>query len=272
MKYVIYTDLDGTLLDHKNYSFEAALPAVRLAQQQGIPIIPVTSKTRSEIEKLRLDIPLRTPFIVENGAAIFIPKNDELAVTASKDDFIETGDYFIKAFSLTRREWQIIIDSLLEQMPDCFRPFSKLSATDIADLTGLSLESSAMANEREFSDPLHWYGDDEQLLDLNRLCALQDINVVRGGRFVHLIKGADKGRAVQSLHATYKKHERDESIKSIALGDGGNDVAMLDVADIAICVRSKSHDFPAVTNSNAVYTNEYGPEGWCSSVNALLQK
>ena len=44
---VIYTDLDGTLLDHHTYSFDAARSTIAALSERGIPVIPCTSKTRS---------------------------------------------------------------------------------------------------------------------------------------------------------------------------------------------------------------------------------
>jgi len=37
-KLVIFTDLDGSLLDRSTYSFEPAQPALRLIKQKGIPL------------------------------------------------------------------------------------------------------------------------------------------------------------------------------------------------------------------------------------------
>ena len=43
---VIYTDLDGSLLDHYTYEATEALPLLRQLEQLGTPVIPCTSKTR----------------------------------------------------------------------------------------------------------------------------------------------------------------------------------------------------------------------------------
>ena len=70
---VIYTDLDGTLLDHETYSFDAARQALDRLQAQAIPLIFCTSKTRSETEMWRARMQNAHPFIVENGGALFVP-------------------------------------------------------------------------------------------------------------------------------------------------------------------------------------------------------
>ncbi len=59
---IIVTDLDGTLLHPRTYSFEEARPALELIRQKQIPLVLCSSKTRAEIEvyRKRLDnaIPL----------------------------------------------------------------------------------------------------------------------------------------------------------------------------------------------------------------------
>ena len=39
MTFWISTDLDGTLLDHDNYSYRAATQALELCKEQNIPIV-----------------------------------------------------------------------------------------------------------------------------------------------------------------------------------------------------------------------------------------
>ena len=52
-RFVIFTDLDGTLLDHETYSWATAEPALKRLRKEGVPLIMVSSKTRLEIEVLR---------------------------------------------------------------------------------------------------------------------------------------------------------------------------------------------------------------------------
>jgi len=71
---LVFTDLDGTLLDRRTYSWEAARPALEQLQRHGIPCVLVTSKTRAEVAFWRCLFQNREFFIVENGASVFIPK------------------------------------------------------------------------------------------------------------------------------------------------------------------------------------------------------
>ena len=72
---VVITDLDGTLLDHDSYSWSEAAPAVEALRTAGIPLVLCSSKTRAEMEELRRELNNKDPFIVENGGALFVPRD-----------------------------------------------------------------------------------------------------------------------------------------------------------------------------------------------------
>ena len=103
---IIFTDLDGSLLDHYDYNHRAADELLILLAQQNIPVIPTSSKTRLELEAFRVEISNTDPFIAENGAAIFIPENYFLQQphAAKKRD-----QYWVKEFSENRKHWQNIL-------------------------------------------------------------------------------------------------------------------------------------------------------------------
>ena len=66
----IYTDLDGTLLDHETYSAEAARAVLHSLTEQGIPIVPATSKPYSQVSEFRREMGPKHASLVENGAAL----------------------------------------------------------------------------------------------------------------------------------------------------------------------------------------------------------
>ena len=71
---ILFSDLDGTLLDQADYSFAAAKPALGVIRARGIPLVLCSSKTRVEIEEQRRRLNNDHPFIAENGGGIFIPR------------------------------------------------------------------------------------------------------------------------------------------------------------------------------------------------------
>ncbi len=74
IKPVIFADLDGTFLD-EGYRYGHTKPIVNQLSALGGSVIFCSSKTRDEIEFYRKVVGIKEPFIVENGAAIYIPKD-----------------------------------------------------------------------------------------------------------------------------------------------------------------------------------------------------
>ena len=75
----IYTDLDGTLLDHETYSAEAARAVLHSLTEQGIPIVPATSKTYSEVSEFRREMGLKHAFSFAESVDIDTIYDFELA-------------------------------------------------------------------------------------------------------------------------------------------------------------------------------------------------
>ncbi len=43
-EFIVFSDLDGTILDHKTYSFDEALEGIRLLKERGVPLVPVVGQ------------------------------------------------------------------------------------------------------------------------------------------------------------------------------------------------------------------------------------
>ncbi|MCC5024517.1 MAG: HAD hydrolase family protein [Candidatus Synoicihabitans palmerolidicus] len=72
--WLVFTDLDGTLLEWSTYSPMIARPAMLRLREIGVPVVFCSSKTATEQRALRQALGIRSiPSIVENGAAIIVP-------------------------------------------------------------------------------------------------------------------------------------------------------------------------------------------------------
>ena len=72
LSHVIFSDLDGTLLDHQSYEFTAAQPAINFIKENQVPLILVSSKTKDEMIHYQSELGISgLPFVVENGSAIY---------------------------------------------------------------------------------------------------------------------------------------------------------------------------------------------------------
>lgn len=263
----IYTDLDGTLLDHHDYSHAAADALLRDLAQQQIPVIFCTSKTRAELLALRRELNNEHPFIAENGAAVFVPIGN---LPCQPDETTIRDDFWVKEFVPPRAHWLSILEQLDETFGGCFRRFHDMDTHQLADLTGLSLAQAELAARREYGEPVQWLaGDSEQEAFIRELGHL-GARVLRGGRFLHVSGDCDKGLALRWLNRQLATGDCEPV--SVALGDSHNDVAMLEAADYAVLVRSPVHPMPELRRrSGTIKTSATGPRGWVEGVNQIIR-
>lgn len=261
---IVFTDLDGTLLNHRDYAFDDARPALARIKYLRIPLIICTSKTRREVEFLRKDLQIDDPFIVENGGGIFFPRNYQgflipEAMGVSEFKSIMLGVPYAKI-----RHFIEVIRPLI--------PLSGFGDWDIADImarTGLSLEAATMAKEREFTEPFHMH-DPGQLEELNRAARKEGISITRGGRFLHFIgQGSDKGAAVNIVKsiftANWKAH-----VFTLGLGDTTNDIAMLKQVDIPVLIPHDDGSYENIDLPGLIRAPSPGSSGWNRALTTLL--
>jgi len=133
-KPIVFTDLDGTLLDHHTYGYEAAVPLLRKLRESGVPVVANTSKTRSEWLHLAKELKNDHAFVVENGSAIYLPDGECVVFGKRRETILEC----------------------LSELKDRynFESYADWDVAGIAAATGLDLESAKRSSEREFSEPL----------------------------------------------------------------------------------------------------------------------
>jgi len=266
-KVLVLTDLDGSLLDHFSYSFSPAEPLLSLFKEAAVPVIPVTSKTRAELVALRRELNNQEPFIVENGAAVFIPQH---YFASPPSGSVPVDEFYCYQFSKSRDYW---ISLLAEQRPAFrseFETFSSMGIEGIQEATGLSENAARLADMREFSEPVRWLGSDARKEIFVKTLREAGATVLQGGRFLHVTGDCNKGSALQWLYRQYQGFAPDRSFLTIAAGDSDNDVDMLQVADCAVVIRSPVHPPPAVEHSNSYLSDKTGPEGWVEGVSRFL--
>ena len=261
-KIIIFSDLDGTLLDKKDYSFEKAKPALKSIKEKKIPLIFCTSKTRSEVEYYRTLLGNSDPFVVENGEAIYIPKR-YFAFPFDHDR--ESDNYFIIELGTSYEKLVKILAELKNKTGIALKGFSDMTAREIADMCNLTLEQAEWAKQREYDEPFLILEPDK----VHQVEEAIDFQITCGARFYHLTS-SDKGKAVSILIELFKKVQPE--ILTIALGDSQNDLPMLSVVDMPILVQLEDGNYNSEINlSNLQFAEGIGPEGWNWAVLNLLK-
>ena len=264
VKAVVFTDLDGTLIDFESYSPKVAGPLARKLVRRKIPLIFCSSKTLEEQLHLMKEMGLSTPCIVENGCGIFVPeKLDLLSDQPSKD--IPGFGKLVK-LGVSNLIIQKAISKLSLDMGIDFRPYSKLTLLKISKITGLSEAAAQRAQNREFSETLTASLDDEVWKEVNTRLNEVDLQCLCGGRFYTVTsQECNKGTAMKMLMDAYRSSERG-NWKSIAIGDSANDYDMLQSADQGYLVQKSDGSWNEMNIPRLKQISGVGPQGWVEAI------
>lgn len=259
---IVISDLDGTLLDARDYSYAAAMPALDWIRERNVPLVLCSSKTRAEMEVYRQRINSSHPFIAENGGGVFIPKGYFSALHGA----VESGGYQLILLGIPYAEVRRRFIHLRDQLGAKVCGFGDMSVAEVAALTGLSEGEAALAKQRDFDEPFVFEGTpDENFLRAIEKCGLSWTQ----GRIFHIMGDHDKGRAVSMLLSLYR--QRYDSITSIGLGDSLNDLPMLLAVDRAVLVRRDDGSWDSrIVIPHLLKTQLPGPAGWNEAIFELL--
>jgi mannosyl-3-phosphoglycerate phosphatase len=263
--WVVFTDLDGTLLDHSSYSFEAARPALEALLARRIPVVICTSKTRAEVEDVRTRLDNNDPFIVENGGAALVPAGYfPFAVPEGR----ESGRYTAVEFGVPYAKLRQAFVRIRAELGAELRGFGDMTVDEVARLCGFSRREAELARRREYDEPVVIKGD-VTTGDFTAAAARLGLRTIRGARFFHLTGNNDKGRAVRALRALY---ERDRGpVRTVGIGDSPNDLPLLESVDVPVLVQKPDGAYePAIRLPGLVRAPGPGPVGWNAAVRVLL--
>ncbi|MFU8862881.1 MAG: HAD-IIB family hydrolase [Rhodobacterales bacterium] len=249
---VVFTDLDGTLLDHVSYDWTPARPALDRLAAIGAPVVLSSSKTGAEIAVFQERMGLTAyPAIVENGAGLL-----------TSGTGIPTAQDYAKLRAALGR--------LPKDLRALFRGFGDMDLAALVEATGLALDDAARAKARAFSEPGLWLGDAATRAAFVSALGGLGISARQGGRFLTLSFGKTKADRMAEVTAQY--HPR----HVIALGDASNDIEMLEAADVGVVIANPHHTrLPPLAGEDAgriIRTEDPGPQGWNFAVMALLDR
>jgi mannosyl-3-phosphoglycerate phosphatase len=266
--FIVITDLDGTLLDQRTYSYEMSLPGLRRLQPKRIPVVLCSTKTSAEMLPLWRELELDAPFICESGGAIYFPDHyPRISSPAVKyeNDFqvLELG-----------AEIAGLRQALAESARDCgvgLRSFGEMKIEEIAELTGLSFGQALLASKRRYDEPfVVRSGDVEKLI---AALSARRLTVTRGDRLYHLTGGHTKSDAVDRLLQLHR--ERFGDTVAIGLGNSANDWPMLSRVERPVLVKNPDGTWDSTVIAripNIRRTKGIGPQGWREAIDELLNE
>lgn len=255
MRHLLFSDVDGTMLDVDTYRWDEALPGIECARRHGVPIIFNTSKTEQETRQLGETLEIDAPFAIENGGAVYVPPG-------TFDDDEKEG---LIPFGAPYPVIRATLDELSASFR--FRGISDMSGEEVEEACGLPSGAVAAARERRFSEPLVWRDEPKRLDKFAESLQPHGLTLKRGDRFVHVMGATDKRVALEYLVPRYRR-QHPEAV-SVALGNGPNDLDMMAAADIAVVINNpggRNIQYPGARVPEGT-----GPAAWSRAVQSLLE-
>ncbi len=256
---IIFTDLDGSLLHRDNFKFDEIKEYIKSLNDEGIIIIPNTSKTEKEIEEFIKELGLNLPFISENGSSIhgldLINSNFPNKIILSRDK-----QEIIKIFS----------SKVSEELKAKCKFISDMNTKEQIDILGLQDKNLKNALDRKYTIPFLFKGNKVEKNKLFKVLRSSSLTMQEGGRVLNLGDNIDKVKSMNKVLKIYKKIE--SKIKVIAVGDNFNDLDMLRNCDIPCLVFNDQFKQDQINIDNLIVSNKPSPEGWADVIKTALVK
>ena len=261
-KLLVVTDLDSSLLD-EDYGYDGAVEALNCLRNEGYPLVLNSSKTYAELRELASDLSQCDAVVAENGGLVAIRATAATIVPQGEPD---NFGFVTQCSGMARANILKITHGLRQNEGFSFEGFADWSVEQVMDHTGLDFASAALAMERETTEPILWNGSASEMAEFVDKLKSLGIQVLRGGRFFHLMGMVDKVLGMQFVVDLYKKAEPTTDWLVVAVGDSANDKAMLEAADRAIVIPHAAGPMIQPDNFHTLVANHPGSKGWGEAI------
>ena len=257
---IIFTDLDGTLLEKNTFNFDSIKDYFKELISSGIIIIPNSSKTESELSDFNRQCNLNLSFIAENGSSIhglnLLHKDLPTKVLMSRS--------IDKIYNIFNEN----IHSVLKQK---ITFISKLKKKEQEKILGLPLNKLSLAMNRMHSIPIQFSGNEKERNNLIKTLNDVGLSIQSGGRIMNICDNVDKSDAMSKTVELITNKTNNESI-IIGVGDNQNDLEMLKKSDYPCLVKNDNFDSSLINIDNLIKSSEPSPQGWADVIKTAIQK
>ncbi|NCF45213.1 MAG: HAD-IIB family hydrolase [Proteobacteria bacterium] len=250
-KWLVFTDLDGTLLDRR-YDLEAAATAMDDLHDLGCICIPASSKTYDEMVALNKYRKFPSPCIFENGAGLFWPSSAEP-----------------ESLGRCANEIHDLLEHIRDEHSFAFRTIRDIGCDELREITGLDHSGAVAAKARTGSMPLLWQ-DSEQAQDtFHEILGFIGLQIVRGGLFQTVLdKSCSKAVGMKTIAEHFNRGENRPAL--VACGDAENDLDMLLSADFAVLFPDSNGQYLSLDHKFLHRAKASGHEAWLQALQQVL--
>ena len=258
-KILIFTDLDGTILDRDTFKFDQIKQYMKKILNSGILIIPNSSKTESEIVEFNQELGENLAYISENGSVInglnLLNSNFPSKIILSREK-----NELIKIFK----------NKVPENLQNKCKFISNLTKKNQINFFGLNEIKLKKALDRKYTEPFLFAGSKKEKKDLSKILKKNSLTIQVGGRLINLCDNVNKVKSMNKILKIYKKIQ--SNIKVISVGDNYNDLEMLKNSDLPCLVFNDQFKEDQINIDNLIISNKPSPDGWADVIKKALVK
>ena len=259
MKYkLIATDMDGTLVNDKSELTERTKSAILKAVDSGVLFVTATGRPFSNVKIVNdlFNNEYDMPFIVFNGAAAYAGKSEKLLFERFLD-----FDLAVEAFNMGQ---DLDIAQILwtgprlwanRECPETAQYHGVCKGLDMTIITDLT----TIKDEVKGISKVLWIDDPKRIKELSvKMCDHFDDRLRCVSSMSHFLEfvsiDAGKGTALAEIGKIYGI----DSSEMIAIGDGYNDVCMIEYAGFGVAVANAPDDIKAKCDYITLSNNDDG--------------
>lgn len=266
---VVFTDIDGTLIDIFSGKYGETDKLIHTLKANNIPIVLCSAKTCAEQNKIREDLGLMDPFIVENGGAIIIPTGYfDFQLDMEQIRLKEEG-YIIIELGKSATEIRTKLSEIKNKLKIEFKSIADVSIEELSKLATMPIDYAKRMSEREYAETILQIKKSDIPMFITNIEKM-GMKVIHGGRFFDVTICTDKGKAVNILVNLFRKRYHNH-VKFFGVGDSMNDVSMLKHMDVPMLVQKPDSSWSELEIENVIRLNGIGPEGWKSAFNVIME-
>ena len=259
-KILIFTDLDGSLLDKETFKFDVIKDYFKELVRNGIIIIPNSSKSEAELLDFNEQNNLDLSFITENGSSIHglnkIHHNlpDKIIISRTINEIRNVYEENISLDFKNKTTHILELEIEVQQK-----------------ILGLPLDKIKLAIKRDHSLPIKFNGTEIEKKEFTKILKNSGLTIQTGGRIMNVCDNVDKSKAVSKVLQLIRKQLDDEVI-TIGVGDNENDIEMIEQTDYPCLVKNDNFDSSLINIDNLIKSSEPSPLGWADVIKTAIQK
>ncbi len=265
---LVILGFNNVLFDPIRGLWEGARTALSELFLEQIPVVLWSSLTRAEAVYYRAQFGLRDPFVVENGAALFVPLGYfDFDVSAQ-----QTGGYEFWKFGLSTSELLTEIEPEFQRKSMPLRLIGDFTAEELGQLYALPSHLADLKQQREFSLGVTTapYHEEVWQMEFSEIARRKDCHLYFDGVFHFFQKRVAPARTFETLVRFFEQETGRRPVVT-ALGGSEQDVDFLRLADVPIWlendrpVSGSSSPFPKIVRPAGK-----GPAAWREVVTEIL--